>query len=170
MDIVPRCVRSRLVLLLIVVPLLLSACARSGPNRADPVVDHDLERLHVLLNAARDEGRMCSEESFPAAEPLALHPDLMEAAQRHSDDMHVQGFLGHTGSDDSEARDRVERTGYAWSLLGEVVARGFLSPEAVLEAWLASPSHCRIVMRADYTELGMGVAGTSWTLLFARPQ
>ncbi len=171
MNPLPRSADLRLVTLLSVLTLLLAACAASGPNRPGPAVpEPDLEQLHALVNEARGDDRRCGDESFPAAEPLALHEDLMQAAQAHSDDMHEGGFLDHTGSDGSGVSDRVERTDYGWSSLGEIVARGYGTPEAVMEAWLASPAHCGIIMRSDYTELGMGVAGTSWTQVFARPR
>ena len=93
----------------------------------------------------------------------------MAAAQRHSTDMDTTGFMGHTGSDGSTLSLRVEREGYAWRALGENVARGYVTPEAVMSAWLASDGHCANVMNPAFDELGLGLEGWSWTQVFARP-
>jgi len=126
--------------------------------------------LHALVNEARASPRTCGARgSFEAAQPLALEARLMVAAQRHSDDMHANGFMSHTGSDGSTLAQRVEREGYAWRALGENVARGYVTPEGVMSAWLASDGHCANVMNPAFVELGLGLEGWSWTQLFARP-
>lgn len=84
-------------------------------------------------------------------------------------DMHEHGFMRHTGSDGSSPADRVEREGYAWRRLSENVASGYPTPEAVMAAWLGSDGHCANIMDARVTELGLGLEGVRWTLLFARP-
>ncbi|TVR91163.1 MAG: CAP domain-containing protein [Trueperaceae bacterium] len=129
-----------------------------------------MEALHALVNEARGSPRTCGALGpFEAAQPMALEVRLMTAAQRHSDDMHVNGFMGHTGSDGSTLQQRVEREGYAWRALGENVAWGYATPESVMSAWLASDGHCANVMNPAFVELGLGLEGRSWTQVFARP-
>ena len=46
---------------------------------------------------------------------------------------------------------------------------------SVVKAWLKSPGHCRNIMKANYTELGVGYAtggyyGTYWTQDFGTPR
>lgn len=47
----------------------------------------------------------------------------MQAAAAHAADMAARGFVGHDGSDGSEAGDRVN-PGYRWRSVGENVAAG----------------------------------------------
>lgn len=45
---------------------------------------------------------------------LTLHSQLSQAAQRHSDDMALNDFMSHTGSDGSSPWDRIRATGYTY--------------------------------------------------------
>jgi len=133
------------------------------PEPEPPVVG-DAERMLQLVNQARASARSCgSHGSFAATHPLALESRLSSAAQWYSDDMHHNGAWGHIGSDGSTLVQRVERTGYPWLALGENIAKGYTSPESVMAAWLGSPGHCANIMRPQFTELGFGRTGVSWT-------
>ena len=125
-----------------------------------------------LVNEARSVTRDCGGSGGvrPAVPPLALEPRLSTAAQKHSDDMHANGFIGHTGSDGSTLENRLAREGYGWLAAGENVAYGFHTPEGVMSAWLSSPGHCRNIMHPDMTELGVGRSSLFWTQVFARPR
>ncbi len=164
---------SLLLVVLLVIACLLAAC---GSTTAPPSGDDtsttlpaDLERLAGLVDAARAEARACGDGWFDAVPPLAADARLRMAAQLHSDDMHTNGFMGHVGSDGSRLGDRVARQGYGWSSLGENVAAGYGTPEAVMAGWLASPGHCANLMRASYVHLGLGRTGDFWTQVFGRP-
>ncbi len=114
--------------------------------------------------------RTCGTTPFAAAEPLTVDERLQAAAQRHSEDMDANEFMGHVGSDGSGVGERATREGYTWSWIGENVAAGYTTPEGVMAAWLASPGHCSNVMRPEFVDLGVGRAGYSWTQVFARPR
>ena len=150
--------------------LVLVACGPLGGGSALLPPAHDLQRLHTLVNEARAEARTCGEAAHAAAPPVALESRLMAAAQKHSVDMHEHGFMSHTGSDGSTLPERVEREGYAWSQLGENVARGYTTPESVMAGWLGNPGHCTNLMRSGYTELGLGRSDAYWTQVFAVPR
>ncbi len=94
------------------------------------------------------------------------------AAQQHSDDMAARRTMSHTGSDGSNAGDRLSRVGFAWSWWGENIAAGFTDPGAVVRAWMASPGH-RAHLLGDFQYLGVGIATSDmgiqyWTLDLAR--
>lgn len=140
--------------------------AGDGPATTPPA---DLVRLADLVDEARSEARTCGSTRFEAATPLATDLRLQTAAQVHSGDMHANGFMNHVGSDGSDVGERVTRQGYTWSSVGENIAAGFGTPEAVMAAWLSSPGHCANVMRSSYAHLGVGRSGSFWTQVFARP-
>jgi len=149
----------------------LVSCGGAGPPSSGyqpPNVE--LQRLLTLVNEARSQPRTCGATAYAAAHPLVAEPRLMAAADEHSADMHQHGFIGHTGTDGSSVSQRVEREGYTWSRVGENVAWGYGSPEAVMGGWLSSPGHCANIMRPGYTEIGLGLAGTHWTQVFAHPR
>ncbi len=100
---------------------------------------------------------------------LAQDAAMSEASAAHSLDMLTNAFVGHTGSDGSFFTERLDRAGYAGSALSEVVADGFGSLEAVLQAWLDSPDHQPLLLDARANEFGLGLAGSGnasrWTLV-----
>lgn len=84
-------------------------------------------------------------------------------------------FMSHTGSDGSTLSDRVNATGYAWSAIGENVAVGQSSINAVVNAWLSSEGHCLNIMSADFDQMGASLGenhsasyGYYWTQVFAK--
>ncbi len=139
----------------------------------------DLQSLLALVNDVRAKGYDCgSEGKFSATKPLMMHASLTTAAQKHSADldaaktktnMHVTpaGAINYTPG--MTFTQRVDTEGYEWALVGENVAYNFATPELVMKAWLASPGHCKNIMNASYTDIGLGKAGAYWTQVFASP-
>jgi uncharacterized protein YkwD len=155
--------------------LALAACGgRVTTLPTTPVVSGPAPAHHVAMLAAVNEARAtpttCGTESLPAALPLALDARLSTAAQLHTEEMRRLGRISHTGADGSSVAERVSRHAYDWRSVGENVASGFPSPEVVVQAWLASPGHCRNVVAADYVHLGVGHDDGFWTQVFARPR
>jgi uncharacterized protein YkwD len=141
---------------------LTLACSASGLAHADvPATAKPAfvqQRVLDLVNAARAHGRRCGRESFDAAPPMQPSALLQKAAASHARDMASHEYFDHRARDGSEPRDRVRRTGYRWSLIGENIAFGPETAEEVVAGWLASPGHCSNIMDPRFRELGVGVA------------
>ena len=145
-----------------------------------PSIDDDAQvskKVLALVNEARSKPRKCGHTSFPSAPPLQTSTVLARAAAIHNQDMSARDFFEHEGSDGSQASERVTRVGYEWSAVGENIAIGALTPEAVVSGWLESPGHCRNIMGRQFTEMGIAYlvnrkrdAGIYWTQVFARPR
>jgi len=89
--------------------------------------------------------------------PLKRNDALDSAAYGHSQDMGVNDFFSHTGSDGSTAQERIEAAGYtSWNWIGENVAAGYSSPAAVMSAWMDSAGHQANILRTSFREIGMG--------------
>lgn len=89
---------------------------------------------------------------------LKLSPRLTNAAQSHSCDMAAQGRFTHAGSDGSDLGTRLRRVGYGYGVAAENVARGFDTPERVLEFWLNSPGHRANILQRQVRDMGLGFA------------
>jgi uncharacterized protein YkwD len=111
-----------------------------------------------LVNEARSQARRCGSERFAAAPPLRISSELTDAAEAHAGDMARRKFFEHRGSDGSEPKDRVRRTGYRWLLTGENIALGPESAEEVVKGWLDSPGHCANIMEPRFKDIGIGLA------------
>ncbi|MCX7791833.1 MAG: CAP domain-containing protein [Chloroflexaceae bacterium] len=101
----------------------------------------------ALLNAERARA---------GCQPLSLEPRLMQAAQQHSEDMAVNNFVGHLGSNGSTLVQRANAVGYTWSALAENVAAGYATPEAVMAGWMRSDGHRQNILNCRYVHVGIG--------------
>lgn len=88
--------------------------------------------------------------------PLAYNYELTIASQRHSDDMSLYDYTGHTGSDDTHPWERQAQAGYLGSYGGEVTYWGYDSVTAVVEFWINSPPHRTLILNPLITDVGVG--------------
>ena len=102
--------------------------------------------------------------------PVSYDARLGRAAQVHADDMLSMGRMTHTGSDGSNAGQRISREGYNWRTWGENVARGYQTEEAVLDGWVNSPGHQANNINPAFEDFGLAKAGSGsqlyWALVF----
>jgi len=146
------------------------------PESSTPPLDDAFKQAYLdVINEARAEGRECGEYGyFPAADPLSWNDRLYAASYEHSKDMAISNTFSHTGSGTksdvtaevlhpgtgSSVSERIEHNGYTnWRRYGENIAAGTSMDEAVeaMEGWLASPGHCKNIMKAEFKEVGMAV-------------
>jgi uncharacterized protein YkwD len=104
---------------------------------------------------------------------LARNDALDRAAQTHTRKMANRDTLSHQLRGEASLGVRVRRAGYSWTLVGENVAAGYATPEAVVRAWMNSAGHRRNILNCRYRHIGVGYAvsdrGTPyWTQDFGR--
>lgn len=150
----------------------------SGSASNDPITcgSVDLEaRLTILerINGARAEGQFCGAEWYPAVGAVSWDDRLEQTAIRHSNDMASHNIFSHTGTDGSSIGERASSAGYEWNLIGENIAAGQQSAEQAILGWLESPGHCRNIMNASFTDMGLACEsnqsttfGNYWTQVF----
>jgi uncharacterized protein YkwD len=147
----------------VLVPLRLlglAAMVVTASSSCAHAADHGSVNARVvdLVNAARSKGRRCGSERYDAAPALSVSRKLNEAATVHARDMARKKFFEHRGSDGSQPKNRVLRTGYQPRLTGENIAYGPESAEEVVAGWLASPGHCANIMDSRFKDIGVGLA------------
>jgi uncharacterized protein YkwD len=151
--------------------------AERAASVASQMLPSERDRALALINAARNIPRRCGTTSYPAVPAVAWNALLEQAAQKHSDDMATRNFFSHTGSDGSAPWQRLTAAGYNWRSMGENIAAGYTSIDAVVAGWLKSPGHCANIMKSGFREIGLARAvnpgsryGTYWTLDLATPR
>lgn len=113
--------------------------------------------IFQLTNQARSVGRTCGNYGyFGPAPALKPHSLLVRSARAHSKDMAERDYFAHQNPEGHEPWDRVSAVGYSWSRVGENIAAGYTSAEAVVDGWVTSPGHCQVLMTKEYTEMGVG--------------
>jgi len=121
------------------------------------------ERVIEITNLRRDENDVA---------PVRTNADLNWAAQLHSQDQADRDVMSHTGSDGSNAGQRISRQGYRWITYGENVAAGYPTASAVMRGWMNSAGHRRNILHPGFKDIGVGLAtsddGTRyWTMVLA---
>jgi uncharacterized protein YkwD len=79
--------------------------------------------------------------------------------------------MAHLGADGSDTGDRLDREGFAWRDWGEAIGAGFVTPESLFDAWMASAVD-RTHVLSEQIYIGVGVAATPdgvpyWVLVVA---
>jgi uncharacterized protein YkwD len=129
------------------------------------------------VNQIRANGANCgSSGTFGPAAALTWSTALTQASASHSQDMSANNYFSHDSLDGRTLRNRVDATGYLWSSLGENIAAGYPTVNAVVDGWVASPGHCANLMNPNFNQFGLAcVPGTAssryntyWTMDLAR--
>jgi hypothetical protein len=117
-----------------------------------------LERTRALtlclLNASRAKHGLA---------PLHREERLELASQRHAEDMVARRYFEHDDPGGVDPQDRILATGYPAhnAITGENIAWATgpkASPARVVDLWMHSPPHRENILRAGFTEIGVGVA------------
>jgi|GEM_PF-1062195 len=103
-----------------------------------------------------------TERSHNNVGPLADNSLLDTAAQAKANDMAAQGYFSHVSPDGTMPWDWIARAGYNYSYAGENLAVRFSESGDVVNAWMASPAHRANILKADYREVGIGIAEGSY--------
>lgn len=164
---------------------VISACgggsgAGSDNNVLFAVADGDITcglpnyqaEMTSRVNAARAAGAVCGGVAFPPAGGLRWNTALQNAATAHSTDMASNNFFAHqSATNGTTLRERLPAAGYNYSSAGENLAAGQSSIAQVVAEWLASPSHCATMLKANFVDMGVScksnagtVYGTYWTM------
>ena len=136
-----------------------SSLATAVPSLPQAPVDNSFAGM---LNEVRADN---------GSDPVTYDARLGRAAQIHADDMLAMGTMTHTGSDGSNAGQRITRQNYQWRTWGENVARGQQNEESVLNAWVNSPGHQANNVNPNFEDFALAKAGSGsqlyWELVFA---
>lgn len=166
--------RRRPVLLALCASLAVSACAAGGAARLGPdgkplpqvykINPSDIGRLQLRMNDSVNALRQARGQA-----PLQLNANLNAAAATHARDMSVQNRPWHFGSDGSSPLVRVQRVGYAGSLLGELISETYQTDLETLSAWMAQPDTRGVILDPRARDLGFAwyqePAGKIWWTL-----
>lgn len=140
--------------------------AQKGLNPQQRSIDDKV--MLRLINNYRQNGATCGSQQMPAVAPLVWDYQLQEAAFDHALDMASNDYFSHTSLNGDTLSDRVDRTGFTWSSLGENLGRGQSNEQHLVESLMNSPGHCLNLMHASFTHVGVDQRNLYWVQVFAR--
>lgn len=146
----------------LIVPLLALIFALGPAPSPAGAIEDSAWRLVQLVNVER------ARVGLP---PLAINSTLMNSAQSYAGVLASSRCWGHYCGPIPSPSDRARRAGYRGPFsVGENIAYGVNSPEAVFALWMNSYGHRANILNPNWTEIGVGVAWnnstTHWTQTF----
>ncbi|OHA48689.1 MAG: hypothetical protein A2806_01020 [Candidatus Terrybacteria bacterium RIFCSPHIGHO2_01_FULL_48_17] len=115
----------------------------------------------IFLGALSEEvilAKVNPEREAVAVNPLRVDPLLSEAARLKAEDMIARDYFSHYDPDGSKPWIWFKRVGYTYAAAGENLAIDFSDPAALMNAWLASPSHAKNIHNGVFADVGIGIA------------
>lgn len=99
---------------------------------------------------------------------LAYDWELSRVARYKSQDMKDNRYFAHTSPVYGTPGQMVKSFGISYKSVGENIARGYRTPQAVVDGWMNSSGHRANILNAKYTSIGVGYVadGHYWTQLF----
>jgi uncharacterized protein YkwD len=114
--------------------------------------------VNCLVNGIR------TSRGLPA---LTRSAELQAIAMRHGTDMVTRRYFAHVSPSGGTVDKRARRAGYldgpCW-VLGEDLGwapAGIASAQAVVDAWMESPSHRAVILDPRFREVGIGLVGAA---------
>jgi uncharacterized protein YkwD len=137
-----------------------SGAAAACPNADQPAASATVSQLAAGVRCLLNEERAGAQRS-----PVSANSRLATAAKGHAVDMVARHYFAHTSLGGATFVDRIRRAGYLpsrgqWSA-GEILAWAsgpLATPRGIVDAWMASPEHRRILMDPRFSDVGVGVA------------
>lgn len=120
------------------------------------------------VNALREKGCSCNGKKMPPAPPLKWSETLEETAFNHARDMAKRAYFSHITPDGVDVGERVRNAGYNWAYVGENIAQGQKHFDQVLEDWIVSPVHCKLLMNPNFAETAVARFENKWVQHFGR--
>jgi len=141
-------------------------------NNQDLTQDHcsvtpASKKILILTNDIRSKSGRCGRKKYKSTAKLIPSCKLSMMAKQHAEDMWQHGNLSHRSSDGADVKERARRTGVGWRALGENIAAGYQTAEAVHQSWVDSPRHCANMVNKEYTHIGIARQGDYWVTVFA---
>ena len=108
------------------------------------------------------------ERSKRGLRPLEEDWQLSRVARYKSQDMHDNRYFSHTSPVYGTPFQMMKSFGISYRSAGENIAKGQLTPQAVVDGWMNSSGHRANILNTSFTHIGVGYVadGRYWTQMF----
>ena len=94
--------------------------------------------------------------------------ELGRVARFKSQDMKDNSYFSHNSPVYGTPFQMIRNFGISYRTAGENIARGYATPQAVVDGWMNSSGHRANILSTSYTKIGVGYvsSGNYWTQMF----
>ncbi len=134
-----------------------------GQVLAIPQVDSKVASFEAevirLVNEIRAENGL---------QPLTANWELSRVARYKSQDMLDKGYFAHNSPTYGTPFQMIKAFGLSFRTAGENIAKGYATPQAVVNGWMNSSGHRANILNSSYKQIGVGYVakGNYWTQMF----
>lgn len=132
------------------------------PSVEDPTEEVDEGLTDEELQAKYDEyvkevvALINKERAAEGLSALTMTTQLNKAAQFRAVEISTQSDISHTRPNGKSCFTVLDEMGIAYYYAGENIAGGYLTPAAVVKAWMDSPGHRENILDPYYNKIGIG--------------
>lgn len=112
----------------------------------------DQRSIHLLINQARAEQGLT---------PLLYNERLEDGACKKLDHMVINDYWSHNAPDGTTPWEFFKQVGYVYKKVGENLAYGYRTSDAVVEGWMNSTGHRKNIL-GEFKEEGICVKNDIW--------
>ena len=129
------------------------------PQISQSVLSYESEVIRLVNEVRRENG----------LKALTANWELSRVARYKSQDMLNKGYFSHTSPTYGTPSQMIKAFGLSFRTAGENIARGYPTPQAVVNGWMNSSGHRANILNASYTQIGVGYVaqGNYWTQMFS---
>lgn len=134
-----------------------------GQVLAIPQVDSKVASFEAevirLVNEIRAENGL---------QPLTANWELSRVARYKSQNMLDKGYFAHNSPTYGTPFQMIKAFGLSFRTAGENIAKGYATPQAVVNGWMNSSGHRANILNSSYKQIGVGYVakGNYWTQMF----
>ena len=128
------------------------------PQISQSVLSYESEVIRLVNEVRRENG----------LKALTANWELSRVARYKSQDMLNKGYFSHTSPTYGTPFQMIKAFGLSFRTAGENIARGYSTPQAVVNGWMNSSGHRANILNTSYTQIGVGYVaqGNYWTQMF----
>ena len=128
------------------------------PTTDSSVTNYEQEVIR-LVNEIRAENGL---------KALTYDWELARVARYKSQDMKDNKYFSHTSPVYGTPFQMIKSFGISYKSAGENIAKGYATPQTVVNGWMNSSGHRANILNANYTRIGVGyvAGGNYWTQMF----
>ena len=128
------------------------------PQVSQSVTNYENEVIR-LVNEIRQQNGL---------KALTANWELSRVARYKSQDMLDRGYFSHNSPTYGTPFQMIKALGLSYRTAGENIAKGYATPQAVVNGWMNSSGHRANILSASYTQIGVGYVaqGNYWTQMF----
>ncbi len=130
------------------------------PSVSSDVQKYEKEVIRLVNEIRRENGLSALSENW----------ELSRVARYKSQDMKDNNYFSHTSPTYGSPFKMIKDFGISYKSAGENIAKGYKTPQAVVNSWMNSSGHRANILNSSYNTIGVGyvASGNYWTQMFIK--